>query len=144
MIKIYLSLLTREVNYKMFKRFIALILSVTLMLGSIVQPAYASSFNTVGSNNGLINNNTYNYYGDKTLRESILDTVDETGKAFLKGLAEGLGGWTAVVAVCMAADAAASTVFPPAAALLPYCPAIGVAAGGGGALSGLKDAVVAH
>lgn len=120
----------------MFKRFIALILGVTLMLGSIVQPAYASSFNT-GSNNGIINNNTYNYYGDKT----FLDTVDETGKAFLRGFAEGLGGWTAVVAVCMAADTAASTVFPPAIALLPYCPGIALAAGGGGALDGLKDAV---
>lgn len=94
----------------MFKRFIALILSVTLMLGSIVQPAYASP-------------------------------LEETAKVFVMGFFEGLGGWTAVVAVCMAADTAASTVFPPAAALLPYCPAIGMAAGGVGALDGLKNAV---
>jgi len=127
----------------MFKRFIALILSVTLMLGSIVQPAYASSLNTVGSNNALINNNntTYNYYGDKTLQESILDTVGEIGKSALIVSLGTLGGWTAVVAVCIAADTAASTVFPPAIALLPYCPGIGVAGAGGGALSGLKDAV---
>jgi hypothetical protein len=127
----------------MFKRFIALILSVTLMLGSIVQPAYASSLNTVGSNNALINNNntTYNYYEDKALQESILDTVGEIGKSALIVSLGTFGGWAAVVAVCIAADTAASAVFPPAAALLPYCPAIAVAAAGGGASSGLKDAV---
>jgi hypothetical protein len=127
----------------MFKRFIALILSVTLMLGSIVQPAYASSLNTVGSNNALINNNntTYNYYGDKTLQESILDTVGEIGKSALIVSLGGLGSWAAIVAVCIAADTAASAVFPPAAALSPYCPAIATAAAGGGASNGLKDAV---
>lgn len=43
-------------------------------------------------------------------------------------------------AVCFAADAIATTFFPPAAALAPYCATFGLPSGAAGAIaSGFKD-----
>ena len=111
----------------MFKRLVAVILTLVVVLGAMGKPAYAYSgeillMNLEGSNTGKLSEMSF------PNAESALDTFKNW---FLKPAVEGVVGFGAGVAVCIAADAAASAIFPPAAVLLPYCPAVGGAFGGG-------------
>lgn len=111
----------------MFKRLVAVILTLVVVLGGMGKPAYAYSgeillMNLEGSNTGRLSEMSF---------PNAESASDEFIKWVVKPAVEAVVGFGAVATVCIAADAAASVVFPPAAALLPYCPAIGGAFGGG-------------
>jgi len=110
----------------MFKRLIAVILTLFLVLGGMGKPAYAYSeviplMNLAGSNTGSL------FAMSSPSQDSGLDVITDVVKPVTVQLVT-LG---TAIGICMAADAAASTVFPPAAALMPYCAAIGGAFSGG-------------
>ena len=127
----------------MFRGFIALLVACVLAITSLTAPAYADS-NQVG---GLS-------IGTKQSSDShdiiIVNPLPEPPspdfwKSFVDGVVNGaLGTAGAAIggaAICFIADGAATTVFPPAAALLPYCPGIGATIGGGNAVGNGFNAV---
>lgn len=109
----------------------AVFAALVIVLTGIAQPAYAYSQNSgiVFDNHQEHNSDDYYYssrdyygssqnaYSDRTLTDSFVD-----------GAVEGVGGLVGAVTACYALDAVATTVFPPAAALAAFCPALGGAA----------------
>ena len=113
----------------MFKRLIAVILWLVLVLGGMGKPAYAYSeviplMNIEGSNTGSLV-----AMSSPVVEEAITNGV-------VKPAVEATVAYFTVVAICMGADTLAASVFPPAAALLPYCPGVGGAFAGGVAVGG--------
>ncbi|UNU25847.1 hypothetical protein [Microcoleus vaginatus] len=108
----------------MFKRLIAVILALVLVLGCMEKPAYAYSeviplMNLEGSNTGSLV-----AISSAVVEEAITNEL-------VKPAVEAAVAYVTVVAICMGADSLAASVFPPAAALLPYCPGVGGAFAGG-------------
>jgi hypothetical protein len=102
----------------MFKRLMAVILTLVLFLGGMGKPAYA--------NNGIIP--AINYEGGKTgiVLEVGSPALDEFLKnSIVKRSVESVVEFGSVIIICFAANTAATTIFPPAAVILPYCPAVG-------------------
>ena len=109
----------------MFKRLIAVILALVLVLGGMGKPAYAYSeviplMNFEGSNTGSLV-----AMSSPVVEEAITIEAIKAAVSFLT-----------VVGICVGADTLAASVFPPAAALLPYCPGVGGAFAGGVAVGG--------
>ncbi len=110
----------------MFKSLIAVILTLFLVLGGMGKPAYAYSeviplMNLAGSNTGSL------FAMSSPSQDSGLDVITE----YVKPVTVELLTLGTVVGICMAADAAASTFFAPAIALMPYCYGVGGAFAGG-------------
>ncbi len=110
----------------MFKSLIAVMLTLFLVLGGMGKPAYAYSeviplMNLAGSNTGSL------FAMSSPSQNSGLDVIEDVVKPVTVQLVT-VGTF---IGICMAADAAASTVFPPAVALMPYCaPVVGAFTGG--------------
>ena len=108
----------------MFKRLIAVILALVLVLGCMEKPAYAYSeviplMNLEGSNTGSLVAISSAVVEEAITNELVKPAVETTVVFFT------------VVAICITLDTLASSIFPPAAALLPYCPSAGGALAGG-------------
>jgi uncharacterized secreted protein with C-terminal beta-propeller domain len=102
----------------MFKRLIAIILSLVVVFGGMANPAYAYS---EGSNTGSL----------VTMSSASQDNEFDAMTDIVKPLIQGAATFGGMVGVCIAADAAAATVFPPAIAIMQYCPVFtGVFTGG--------------
>jgi len=104
----------------MFKRLIAVILSLLLVLGGMGKPAYAYSeaiplMNIQGSNTGSLV-----AISSEVVQEAITLEVIKAGVSFFT-----------VYGICFGANALATSVFPGAIALMPYCAAIGATFTGG-------------
>ncbi|MBD2243967.1 hypothetical protein [Nostoc sp. FACHB-888] len=129
----------------MFRSLIALIVALVLTIAGITEPAYADSSNSnllfVDSN--IINNSGYanvNNWNDsfnslhfpelENIGEKIFDTVVD---GFIKTGGFAIGGALA----CYALDGIATTIFPPAAAAVAFCPVVGAASGGAKAFAGI-------
>jgi len=87
----------------MFKSLIAVILTLVLVFGGVGKPAYALSegIDTISSN-AMMNSTE--------LQEFVVIKATETGVAFFT-----------LAAICLTINGLATTVFPPASALLPFC-----------------------
>jgi hypothetical protein len=115
----------------MIRGLIALLIASVLTFTGLTAPAYAAS-NHVG---GLS-------LGAKQVSDShdsfiIMHSSSSSSRdQFVKGVGNGFLGTAGTVIggaiFCYVIDGAAATVFPPAAALLPYCPVVGAAVGGVG------------
>ena len=108
----------------MFKRLIAVILALVLVLGCMEKPAYAYSeviplMNLEGSNTGSLV-----AISSAVVEEAITNEL-------VKPAVEAAVAYFTVVAIGLGADTLAASVFPPAAALFPYCSGVGGAFAGG-------------
>lgn len=102
----------------MVKRLIAVILSLVLVFGGLANPAYAYS---EASNTDSL----------AVMSSARQDNEFDAMTDIVKPLVQGAAAFGGMVGVCIAADAAAATFFPPAIAIMPYCPAFtGVFTGG--------------
>lgn len=128
----------------MFRGLIALIIACALTLTGLTAPAYADSNHVGGLSMGA--KQVFDSHDTIIVNPPIPDPPQPGGwERFVKGLGDGaletaglaIGG----AAVCFAVDGAAATIFPPAAALLPYCPGFGATIGGGSAVSKGVNAV---
>jgi hypothetical protein len=130
----------------MLRKLITLILSLTITIAGIMQPAYAApgdstkptsfpiTINNRGDNNLVYFHNSFNESGDRTV-----DTASETSDdKFFNGVEKGLlttaGVAVAATAACYIIDGVASAFFPPLAVLAAGCPGAGAMAGGAKAL----------
>jgi hypothetical protein len=120
-----------------FKRSVSLVLVLCVLFLGALAPAYANELNGSGvvssgtqvnigghHNRTTINNYPRDSYGGSQGSSVFLDSV-ANGAISTVGFALG------ATAICFGADALATSVFPPAAFLAPYCPGIGTAIGGG-------------
>jgi len=113
----------------MFKSLIAIILSIVVVFGGMANPAYAYS---EASNNGSIVGMS------SASQDNEFDAMTDIVKPLVQGAsnfgiiaADAAATFAGVAGVCIAADAAAATIFPPALAFMPYCQAAtGVFTGG--------------
>lgn len=108
----------------MFKRLIAVILALVVVLGGMGKPAYAYSeaiplMNIQGSNTGSLV-----AISSPVVEEVVTDML-------VKPAVEATVAYFTVVAICMGADGLAASFFPPAAILAPYCAGVGGAFAGG-------------
>ncbi|MEG4009938.1 hypothetical protein QUA41_27645 [Microcoleus sp. Pol11C1] len=102
----------------MFKPLIAVFFSLILLLGGMGKPAYASSgvlplMNFEGGKTGVVLE-----VGSPALEEFLTNSL-------VKKSVESAVTFGTVVVICFTANTVATTVFPPAAVILPYCPAVG-------------------
>ena len=134
----------------MFRSLIASIIAFAIAVTVVVNPAYAESTDT----NYYVNNSGGN--GDLVSIDESLNSVSDgasldLANTFINGLWKGvvetagvtIGGVIGGVIVCYSIDGIATLVFPPAAALAAYCPAmpaIGGALGGGNTVNQLINA----
>ena len=127
----------------MFRGLIALLVACVLAITSLTAPAYADS-NQVG---GLS-------VGAKQISDShdiiIVSPLPEPPspdfwKSFVDGVVNGAletaGAAIGGAAICFIADGVATTVFPPAGVLLPYCSGLGATVGTRNAVENGFDAV---
>lgn len=107
----------------MFKRLIAVILTLVLTLGSMGQPAYA--YSEVIPLTNLEVSNTGSLVGMTLPVEEVITDM------LVKPAVEATVAYFTVVAICLGADGLATSFFPPAAILAPYCAGVaGTFAGG--------------
>ena len=120
----------------MFRSLIALLIASVLTLTGLAAPAYADSSKINGFSWGakqvFDSHNTINIVAHPSDRSSP-SFWDRLAKSVGDGALGTVGVVVGGAVVCYTLDGAAATVFPPAAALLPYCPAVGLAVGGGSA-----------
>lgn len=111
----------------MLRSLIAFIVALTIAITGIVQPAYAASDNTYNfSNQG----NGNSIYLNDSLQNSNPGVANTILQPFIDGAVAAVGTIVGTAVVCYVAIPAVTTVFPPAAALVPFCPAIGTSIGG--------------
>ncbi|MDB9537944.1 hypothetical protein PN451_19260 [Dolichospermum planctonicum CS-1226] len=130
----------------MFRSLIASIIAFAIAVTVVVNPAYAESTDT----NYYVNNSGGN--GDLVSIDESLNSVSDGASLDLantfinglwKGVVETAGVTIGGVIACYSIDGIATLVFPPAAALAAYCPAmpaIGGALGGGNTVNQLINA----
>jgi len=128
----------------MFRGLIALLIACVLTLTGLTAPAYADSNHVGGLSMGA--KQLFDSH-DIIIVNPPQPDFPSPGRweHFLKGLGDGaletagltIGG----AAVCFAVDGVATTFFPPAAALLAYCPGFGATIGGGSVVSKGVNAV---
>ncbi|MBD2268034.1 hypothetical protein H6F62_04365 [Anabaena sp. FACHB-1391] len=130
----------------MFRSLIASIIAFAIAVTVVVNPAYAESTDT----NYYVNNSGGN--GDLVSIDESLNSVSDGASLDLantfinglwKGVVETAGVTIGGVILCYSIDGIATLVFPPAAALAAYCPAmpaIGGALGGGNTVDQLINA----
>ena len=130
----------------MFSSLIASIIAFAIAVTVVVNPAYAESTDT----NYYVNNSGGN--GDLVSIDESLNSVSDGASLDLantfinglwKGVVETAGVTIGGVILCYSIDGIATLVFPPAAALAAYCPAmpaIGGALGGGNTVNQLINA----
>jgi len=135
----------------MFRKLIALLAVCVVVLTGLVSPAYAGSNHvgglSVGAKQKSDSHESYSDSHDSYIVNTLPSDSDSSSdwETFVSGIKRGVietaGFAIGGVVLCFAIDGAASTVFPPAAALLPYCPSIGAVAGGGNAIQNGVQAV---
>jgi len=128
----------------MFRSLIALLVACVIAITSLTAPAYADSNNVGGLSIGT--KQSSDSHDIVIINPPLPEPPSpEFWKSFVDGVVNGALGTAGVAiggaAVCFIADGAATTVFPPAAALLPYCPGIGATIGGGNVVSNGFNAV---
>lgn len=128
----------------MFRGLIALLTVCIVVLTGLVAPAYAADNHVGGVSVGAKQTtDSHDIYVINT-QPPRADSPSDL-EIFLTSIKQGVIGTAGVAvggaALCFAIDGAATTVFPPAAVLLPYCPGFGVALGGGKAVMGGVQAV---
>jgi hypothetical protein len=111
----------------MFRSLIASIIAFAIAVTVVVNPAYAESTDT----NYYVNNSGGN--GDLVSIDESLNSVSDGASLDLantfvnglwKGVVETAGVTIGGVILCYSIDGIATLVFPPAAALAAYCPAM--------------------
>ena len=112
----------------MFRSLIASIIAFAIAVTVVVNPAYAEStdtnyyFNNSGGNGDLVSiDESLNSVSDG----ASLDLANTFINGLWKGVVETAGVTIGGVILCYSIDGIATLVFPPAAALAAYCPAIG-------------------
>jgi hypothetical protein len=127
-----------------FKRVISSLLILCFFLVGTLTPinAYADELNSGSMSSsetrididGHHNRTTINNYPGDVYPESqgSSDLVGTFTEGMVHGAGITIGTMIGAAVICYGADAIATAVFPPAAILAAYCPAIGAAAGGGG------------
>lgn len=134
-------------NHNMFRSLIALAVAFAIAIAGFVKPAYAYSGNSdvmPGNYNTEIrgNNNTVNFKDSfNNNNRGTVDPFDSFSKGFMDGAATTIGITIGGVVVCYTVNGIAATVFPPAAALAAFCPALGAVSGGATAAAGGVKAV---
>lgn len=113
----------------MLRKLFALVLALVIAVVGTVKPAYA-----VSDSSSLLN--SYNTDFLAAITNEVVK--DEIVKVAVDAAVNGTVTIAVTLAVCYGADALATSVFPPAAALAPFCP---VLAGGTGAVVGTGTAV---
>lgn len=119
----------------MLRGFIACIIALTIAITGIVQPAYAApgnayTFSNQGNGNSVyINDSSQNF--NTGVNDSLLNSNSDSNDYIIKTVVSTILGFTIPVGICLVADAAATTVFPPAGFLAPYCANIGAIGGAG-------------
>lgn len=108
----------------MFKRLIAVIVTLFLVFGGMGKPAYAYSEVIPLMNLEVANTGSLVAISSPVVEEVVTDML-------VKPAVEATVAYFTVVAICMGADGLASSFFPPAAILAPYCAGVGGAFAGG-------------
>ncbi len=103
----------------MFRQLTAIITVFITSFVLFVSPVRAESLPVNSVNYNQVSSSYSNKKEIVNTVEDIIHTVSDATEIVI-------GGGTII---CVAGSLASSTIFPPAAALLPYCPAIGVAGG---------------
>jgi hypothetical protein len=97
----------------MFKPLIAFILALFLVLGTVGKPAYA--YSDVKDDYSDLKKGMTEFITDNVIKPAVQETV-----VIFTG-----------AAICAGADTLATSVYPPAGALLTYCPGVGKAVASG-------------
>ena len=117
----------------MFRKFIAIITICVINFLFLVNPVRAESI----PNNNFHRNN-------RVAHNSVLNNPDIWSDPFVKSLSDNakITAGTAIgeAIVCYSIDGIATVAFPPAAALSPFCSAIGAVGGGSAIVKGVKPA----
>lgn len=95
----------------MVRKLFSLLLALVIVVVGTVKPAYA-----VSDSSSLLNS----YSTDFLAAITSEDLMDEAAKTAVDVVVT-TGTW---IAICYGADALATSVFPPAAAVAPFCPVI--------------------
>jgi hypothetical protein len=120
----------------MLRKIIALIAIFTVFFTGFNQPAFAANPSTLGLLDGFSMDMNW---GNRFSFGSSSDNFDTNSRSsffsrqiqnFVDAAVIGAEGVVGGAAVCYTADAAATTVFPPAALLAPFCPVLPTLAGG--------------
>jgi hypothetical protein len=123
----------------MLRKFIAFAVAFALTLTGIMGPAYADSSSLGISFDNHKENNSAEYYtyGDSYYGNTSQDPAEQFAESLVQGAVGMAGMIVGGTITCLALDGIATVVFPPAAALAAFCPAIGGASGGAGAIAQL-------
>ncbi len=125
--------LVTEWKSTVLRRLIALILAFVASIAGIAEPAYAYS-----NNSGIVyDNHKEEYYNP--LQNNDKDHQKNPANSFVDGAVNGVMYAAGAMAACYVLDGLATGIFPPAAALASFCPAIGGATGGARAITGLTQ-----
>ena len=137
----------------MLRALIAIFVAFAITFVGTAKPAYAysddfsmTSIPTIeiqanGSSSHISDFSNTRIDEEDIIYEEGIEQSNPFWDGFLKGAGETIGTATAGVVICYVADAAATTVFPPAAALAPVCAGL---AGAVGVKTTLKGVLHAH
>ena len=120
----------------MFRKFTVIITTFITSFFLLASPVRAEGiFPSFDFNN---DNQSLNIYSTQEILNNVGGTVETLGNTM-----ETIGDIIEVVtiggtAICIVGSVASTTVFPPAAAILPYCSAIGILDGGSTATKVIK------
>lgn len=131
----------------MLRGLIAVFIAFTITIAGIAKPAYAYSgaLNMTSVSPIEIQENGNSIYTGDFSKAQAYEEPKETSNSVIKALRDGALGMIGGILVCYTLDAAATTVFPPAAALAAYCPSLGASSGGAKAVfEGAKAVAGAH
>jgi len=111
----------------MMRNFLAVFLAFTIIFIGFTKPAYASSvnfdFRSISSVSQSSNfQDTFSPLSDSNPKSKIILRFME------KMIGDAAKDITGYAVICYTADGLATTVFPPAAAIAPFCPALGTSA----------------
>lgn len=114
----------------MMRNFLAIFLAFTVIFISCTKPAYAGSvnfdFRSISSVSQSSNfQDTFSPLSDSNPKSNAV--LRFMGK-MVGDAAKDITGYAVI---CYTADGLAATVFPPAAAIAPFCPALGTSAASG-------------
>jgi hypothetical protein len=121
-----------------FKRAVSLVLVLcVLLLGTLTPNAYADELAGSGISSSRSKIEISGHHNSTTINNYPKDEYygSQESSGFVDSVAYGaintMGTIIGAVVVCYAVDAAATTFFPPAAALAAYCPIAGTTMGSG-------------
>lgn len=127
---------------------IALVIGFVIAVAGVVKPAYAlsSDLGVLPANFHVGIKGNDNLIGINDSSDANNGGTDDLFWSFFEGVKTGIATTIGTVmggaAVCYTIDGVATAIFPPAAALVAFCPAIGFTSGGATAVAGGVKAVI--